>query len=259
MFRTRCRGAPWRSSERAPWMPDQQHIAWFDRHDPATEPVLGGKNTSLGILTMAGLPVPPGFAITAAAYREAFRDSGIDGTLAAMMADLDPEDAVVLTRVAAEARGTIVDAGLPRLAHRPGRRGVRRPVRAHGPGRGPGGGPVLRDVRGPARRAASPASTTRTCGCGLLAEVQAHVLRCWASLYTDRAIAYRRQMAYAEDTARHERRHPADGAAAGERGGVHAQPAQRRPLPDRHRRLVGPRRGRRQSGASRRTTTWSTR
>ena len=94
-------------------MPDQRHIAWFDRHDPATEPVLGGKNTSLGILTMAGLPVPPGFAITAAAYREAFRDSGIDGTLAAMMADLDPEDAAVLTRVAAEARGTIVDAGLP--------------------------------------------------------------------------------------------------------------------------------------------------
>ena len=27
------------------------------------------------------------------------------------------------------------------------------------------------------------------------------MLRCWASLYTDRAIAYRRQMAYAEDTA----------------------------------------------------------
>ena len=41
------------------------HIAWFDRHDPALEPVLGGKNTSLGIMTMAGLPVPPGFAITA--------------------------------------------------------------------------------------------------------------------------------------------------------------------------------------------------
>ncbi len=45
-----------------------QHIAWFDRHDPALEPVLGGKNTSLGIMTMAGLPVPPGFAVTAAAY-----------------------------------------------------------------------------------------------------------------------------------------------------------------------------------------------
>ena len=51
------------------------------------------------------------------------------------------------------------------------------------------------------RTRASPASTTRTSGSAPPTEVQQHVLRCWASLYTDRAIAYRRQMAYAEDSA----------------------------------------------------------
>jgi len=181
-------------------MPDQQHIAWFDRHDPATEPVLGGKNTSLGILTMAGLPVPPGFAITAAAYREAFRDSGIDGTLAAMMADLDPENGVVLTRVAAEARATIVDAGLPSwltdqvdgayavLSERTGQDEVPVAVRSSA---------TCEDQ--PDASFAGEHDTYLWVRSA--AEVQAHVLRCWASLYTDRAIAYRRQMAYAEDTA----------------------------------------------------------
>ena len=64
-------------------------IAWFDRHDPALEPVLGGKNTSLGIMTMAGLPVPPGFAITAAAYRRALAETGVESTLARMVTDLE--------------------------------------------------------------------------------------------------------------------------------------------------------------------------
>ena len=68
------------------------HILWFDQHDPANEPMLGGKNASLGILTSAGLPVPPGFAVSADAYRRAFADSGLDDQIAALMADLDPSD-----------------------------------------------------------------------------------------------------------------------------------------------------------------------
>ena len=40
------------------------HITWFDAYAPGDEPQLGGKNASLGVMTAAGLPVPPGFAIT---------------------------------------------------------------------------------------------------------------------------------------------------------------------------------------------------
>jgi phosphoenolpyruvate synthase/pyruvate phosphate dikinase len=36
---------------------------WFDNYQPADAPVLGGKNRSLGVLSVAGLPVPPGFAV----------------------------------------------------------------------------------------------------------------------------------------------------------------------------------------------------
>jgi pyruvate,water dikinase len=176
------------------------HIAWFDRHDPATEPVLGGKNTSLGILTMAGLPVPPGFAITAAAYRQAFRDSGIDTTLAAMMAGLDPEDSVLLSRIAGEARETVVGAGLPGwladqvdaayadLSERTGHDEVPVAVRSSA---------TCEDQ--PDASFAGEHDTYLWIRSS--AQVQQHVLRCWASLYTDRAIAYRRQVAYAEESA----------------------------------------------------------
>src|SRR3954451_3760060 len=88
-------------------------IAWFDRHDPALEPVLGGKNTSLGIMTMAGLPVPPGFAITADAYRRALGESGVDEKLAGYVSELDVDDVVALRAVATEARALITGTPVP--------------------------------------------------------------------------------------------------------------------------------------------------
>src|SRR3954469_8229550 len=88
-------------------------IAWFDRHDPALEPVLGGKNTSLGIMTMAGLPVPPGFAVTATAYRRALTETGLATTLARMVSDVDVDDLAALRAAAADARATITGTPMP--------------------------------------------------------------------------------------------------------------------------------------------------
>ena len=39
-------------------------VCWLDGYDPAERARLGGKNASLGELLAAGLPVPPGFAVT---------------------------------------------------------------------------------------------------------------------------------------------------------------------------------------------------
>jgi pyruvate, water dikinase len=43
-------------------------VRWLDGYDPADRARLGGKNASLGELLAAGLPVPPGFAVTTDAY-----------------------------------------------------------------------------------------------------------------------------------------------------------------------------------------------
>lgn len=175
-------------------------IAWFDRHDPVNEPVLGGKNTSLAIMTTAGLPVPPGFAVTARAYRQSFADTGIDGPLQAMVAALDPTDGVALRRTGEEARATVVGAGLPdwlrkqvhaaydELSRRTGHADVPVAVRSSA---------TCED-----QPDASFAGEHDTYLWVRSAEaVEEHLLRCWASLYTDRAICYRRQMQYGEDGA----------------------------------------------------------
>jgi pyruvate,water dikinase len=47
------------------------YVVWFDEFDPALASRLGGKSTVLGELTRAGLDVPPGFAVTTDAYRAA--------------------------------------------------------------------------------------------------------------------------------------------------------------------------------------------
>ncbi len=45
----------------------------------------GGKSANLGELLAAGIPVPPGFAISAEAYRAFVAATGIDGTIAAAL------------------------------------------------------------------------------------------------------------------------------------------------------------------------------
>ena len=57
----------------------------------ATVEQVGGKGASLARLASAGLPVPPGFHITTAAYRRFVRDNGLQGQIlvavSAVMAD----------------------------------------------------------------------------------------------------------------------------------------------------------------------------
>jgi pyruvate,water dikinase len=176
------------------------HIAWFDRHDPALEPVLGGKNTSLGIMTMAGLPVPPGFAVTAEAYRRALSDTAVDAALARMVSELDVDDATALARVATEARATItgtplpawltdqIDAAYATLSDRLGQPDLPVAVRSSA---------TCEDQ--PDASFAGEHDTYLWVRSAV--SVREHLLRCWASLYTERAICYRRQMHYGEDGA----------------------------------------------------------
>jgi pyruvate,water dikinase len=177
-----------------------RHIAWFDRHDPALEPHLGGKNTSLGILTMAGLPVPPGFAVTAAAYRRALRDTGLDQTLTRLVSSVDVEDLAALGAVSAEARAAITSTPLPAwladqldaayatLSERRGQADLPVAIRSSA---------TCED-----QPDASFAGEHDTYLWVRAADsVRDHVLRCWASLYTERAISYRRQMSYGEEGA----------------------------------------------------------
>jgi len=56
---------------------EEKRILWFDELGKGDIPLVGGKNANLGEMLRAGIPVPPGFAITAEAYREFITETGI--------------------------------------------------------------------------------------------------------------------------------------------------------------------------------------
>ena len=56
---------------------EKELVLWFDDVRKEDIPVVGGKNASLGEMINAGLPVPPGFAVTAYSYEKYIQEEQI--------------------------------------------------------------------------------------------------------------------------------------------------------------------------------------
>jgi len=52
-------------------------VIWFENLRKEDVPIVGGKNSSLGEMIAAGMPVPPGFAITAFSYEKFIKETKI--------------------------------------------------------------------------------------------------------------------------------------------------------------------------------------
>ena len=98
-------------------MGERQYVRWFDElgmHDVET---VGGKNASLGEmishLEHAGVRVPHGFATTAAAYRDFLAHEGLDRRINETLAALDVDDVDALARAGAQIRRAVVETPLP--------------------------------------------------------------------------------------------------------------------------------------------------
>ncbi|MCZ6911453.1 MAG: phosphoenolpyruvate synthase, partial [Proteobacteria bacterium] len=78
---------------------------------------VGGKNASLGEmianLSGLGISVPGGFATTAAAYREFLGADGLDGKIAGLLNGLDVDDISALSTAGSQIRSWILEAPLP--------------------------------------------------------------------------------------------------------------------------------------------------
>lgn len=95
----------------------QAFVLWFDEVGIADIPLVGGKNASLGEmirqLTPKGVQVPDGFATTAHAYRYFVAQAGIESKLRQIFADLDVEDMHNLRQRGREARSLILHTPFP--------------------------------------------------------------------------------------------------------------------------------------------------
>ncbi|MDY7022559.1 MAG: phosphoenolpyruvate synthase [Cyanobacteriota bacterium] len=96
---------------------EQALVLWFDRLGMGDIGLVGGKNASLGEmirqLTPKGVNVPQGFAITTYAYHYFLKSTGLDVKLRELLADLDIDDLSSLQTRAKQARHLLITTRFP--------------------------------------------------------------------------------------------------------------------------------------------------
>ena len=85
----------------------------FRTLDKSSLPLVGGKNASLGEMISAGIRVPPGFAVTTNSYSVFMENAGINDTIFSLLADLDPDNIDALNQAAEKVQELIKTAVIP--------------------------------------------------------------------------------------------------------------------------------------------------
>jgi pyruvate,water dikinase len=92
-------------------------IRWFADTSIDDVPLVGGKNASLGEMVRElagqGVRVPNGFATTADAFRHFLKATGVDAEIRRILADLKPDDVTSLQQCGRAVRQAILSADLP--------------------------------------------------------------------------------------------------------------------------------------------------
>jgi pyruvate, water dikinase len=173
-------------------------VRWLDGYDPAERARLGGKNAGLGELLAAGLPVPPGFAVTVDAYHTARAHPELRRAVTGLLGEVDLGDPAALEELSAAIRRHIeavplddgvaadVRSAYQRLCDRCGADAVPVAVRSS----------ATSEDLPDASFAGEHDTYLWVRGAD---DVLAHLTRCWSSLFTARAIAYRRERGYDHD------------------------------------------------------------
>ncbi|WP_339104628.1 phosphoenolpyruvate synthase [Haloterrigena salinisoli] len=164
-------------------------VLWLDEISAGDLEKVGGKGASLGELTGAGLPVPPGFVVTAGTYRSFIEEAEIDEELFEAV-DVDVDDSSALADAADRAQELILETPFPDEL----REEILESYRQVGDGE------AFVAVRSSATAEDLPdASFAGQQETFLNVTEEAlldRVRECWASLFTQRAIYYRQEQGF---------------------------------------------------------------
>jgi len=98
-------------------MSEKPLILWFDEIGIGDVPLVGGKNASLGEmyqhLTSRGVQVPNGFAVTAEAYKYLLREAGVENAIRQVLEGLDTHDIEGLKERGKKVRDIIMKVDFP--------------------------------------------------------------------------------------------------------------------------------------------------
>ena len=162
----------------------------FEEVNKASLPMVGGKNASLGEMISVGIRVPPGFAVTTDSYLSFLTEAGIKDKMFSFLSEVNPEDVTSLDKASAEVQKLFNEALMPSQVERAIREGYASLCDKCGVERLPVA------VRSSATAEDLPtASFAGQQDTYLWIEgidlVIRSVQKCWASLFTPRAISYR--------------------------------------------------------------------
>ncbi len=164
--------------------------AWFNEICRDDVNLVGGKGANLGDMTQANLPIPPGFVVCASAYQQMIHRNGLAVRLAELTGDLDTNNSAQFEAIEHQARQLFeqvaIDDNLYQVIVESYHcLGNNTPVAVRSSA-------TAEDLAG-ASFAGQQDTYLNVIGDD---EVVRAVYRCWASLYTSRAIFYRHQKGF---------------------------------------------------------------
>lgn len=176
-----------------------KHTLFFKDATPNDYVLLGGKGASLASMTCANLPVPIGFCVTTHAYEAFLHDSGHGETIFQKVASIPFEKVSELDAISAQIRQLIIASELPAEVAESIRQSYRALCELCN---------ANDDLPVAVRSSATAEDLPDASFAGqqdtylwVVGEeaVLEHVRKCWASLFTSRAINYRRDQKIVEN------------------------------------------------------------
>ncbi len=172
-----------------------KYIKWFEEINKEDIPMVGGKGANLGELTQNGLDVPPGFCVTAGAYDYFIDEAGVGREIKSIIEKLDVEDSAALQVASADIRKIIIESDIPEDL-------IKNIKKAYSD---LGKSIDMTNVEVAVRSSATAEDLPEASFAGQQdtylhisgeEELVEHVRRCWASLWTSRAIYYREHQGF---------------------------------------------------------------
>ncbi len=90
------------------------HVLWFKDINKNDIPLVGGKGANLGEMVKAGIPVPDGFVVTAKAYFDFINSTSIKKKIMTELSGLDVDDSDKLLKASERIKTAILQADMPK-------------------------------------------------------------------------------------------------------------------------------------------------
>ncbi len=172
-----------------------RYVRWFSEVGKGDIPSVGGKGANLGEMTQRGVAVPPGFCVTAEAYRDFVSSAGLGAKIKEIIESTNCDDADDLNCKCGDIRRLFLETPIPDAIRSDIENAYRELCdRAS-----------IREMRVAVRSSATAEDLPDASFAGQqdtylhirgAANVTSHVRRCWASLWTGRATYYRQKQGY---------------------------------------------------------------